>query len=63
MNRITAYFSSVFREIRAISWPNRKRIYSDTMVVVFALIFSGALIAILDYGYTQLFRIALERIG
>jgi preprotein translocase subunit SecE len=51
-----AYFRNSFRELRLVTWPNRKQSRQLTgAVIVFSLIF-GILIAIVDFGLDKLFK-------
>lgn len=50
------YLRNSFRELRFVSWPNRKQSRQLTFAVLaFAIIF-GASIALLDYGLDKLFK-------
>ena len=50
------YFRNSWKELRLVTWPNRKQTRQLTLaVVIFATIF-GVLIAITDYGLDKVFR-------
>lgn len=50
------YFRSSWRELRQVSWPDRKSTFKLTIAVfVFAIIF-GAIVASADYGLDKLFH-------
>jgi preprotein translocase SecE subunit len=50
------YFISAWREVRQVTWPNRKETANLTFAVfIFAIAF-GVLIAIIDFGLDKLFR-------
>lgn len=50
------YFRNSWRELRQVSWPNRRQTQQLTFaVLIFAAIF-GALVSILDYGLDKLFK-------
>ncbi len=57
--KIKEYFKSVIAESKAITWPSKNKVYQDTVVVVVALVLSGAFIALVDYGLTELLRYAI----
>ena len=63
MQSLIKYFQSVVEETKAVNWPSRKKVINDTMIVVGALIFSGTFIALVDYGLTELLKIALTSTG
>lgn len=53
------YFTSSFKELKQVTWPNRKQTRQlTTAVIIFAVIF-GLLIAGVDYGLDKLFKIIL----
>lgn len=50
------YFRASWREVRQVTWPNRKETTKLTMaVIMFALVF-GVFITVVDYGLDKLFR-------
>ena len=50
------YFISSWKELRQVTWPNRKETAKLTAAVfMFAIVF-GAIIAITDYGLDKIFR-------
>ncbi len=63
MNKIRDYIKATADEIKAITWPTRKRVYTDTTIVLVALVFGGAVIALIDYGFASAFKAALARFG
>ena len=53
---VPPYFKNSWRELRMVTWPNRKQTKQLTFaVIVFSVIF-GVLVAILDYGLDKLFK-------
>lgn len=50
------YFRSSWRELRQVTWPNRKETAKLTIAVfMFAIVF-GAIIALVDLGLDKVFR-------
>lgn len=50
------YFRNSWKELRQVTWPNRRETWHLTLaVIIFAIIF-GALIAGVDYGLDKIFR-------
>lgn len=50
------YFRNSWRELRLVTWPNRKQTRQLTFaVLLFAVVF-GALVAVVDYGLDKLFK-------
>jgi preprotein translocase SecE subunit len=53
---VPRYFRDAWRELKLVSWPNRRETWKlTTAVFVFAFVF-GVIIAITDYGLDALFR-------
>ncbi len=53
---IPRYFREAWRELRQVTWPNRKEtIKLTTAVIIFAVGFA-ALIGIVDYGLDKIFK-------
>lgn len=50
------YFRNAFKELRLVSWPNRRETRQLTVAVLgFAIIF-GILVGIVDFGLDKLFK-------
>ncbi|MCX6809290.1 MAG: preprotein translocase subunit SecE [Candidatus Berkelbacteria bacterium] len=62
-NSLSNWVNGIATEIKAISWPSRKRVYNDTVIVVIALIISGTILGLIDFGFTELFKMAISKIG
>ena len=62
-NSFSNWVGSIATEIRAISWPSKKKVYNDTVIVVIALIVSGVALGLIDFGFTELFKMAISKIG
>jgi preprotein translocase SecE subunit len=53
---VPRYFVNSWREVRKVTWPNRKETWRLTLAVfVFAIVF-GALVAIVDKGLDEFFK-------
>jgi len=62
LEKIRQYFRGVVSEIKAITWPTRKKVYYDSLVVLAALVIGGAIVALLDYGFASAFKAAITQI-
>ena len=50
------YFAGSWRELRLVTWPNRRQTRQLTVaVLLFAVVF-GALVSLVDYGLDKLFK-------
>ncbi len=54
--KIVEYFKSVVDETKAIVFPPRKRVVVDSSIVIVSLILGGALIGIVDFGFSKLIQ-------
>jgi preprotein translocase SecE subunit len=51
-----AYFRNSWKELRQVTWPNRREsLQLTSAVIIFATIF-GIMIAVVDYGLDKLFK-------
>ena len=52
--RIAKFFRDVVHELKRVTWPSRKTLFTYTMVVVIALIFFAVLLGIFDFVFLRL---------
>ena len=51
-----AYFRNSWKEMRQVTWPNRREsLQLTTAVIIFSIIF-GVIIAVVDYGLDKVFK-------
>ncbi|WP_026693307.1 preprotein translocase subunit SecE [Peribacillus kribbensis] len=60
MQRISEFFRGVGREMKKVSWPNRKELTSYTVTVLSTIIFMALFFAVVDLGISKLIRLILE---
>jgi preprotein translocase subunit SecE len=59
---IPPYFKNSWKELRMVTWPNRKQTRQLTFaVIIFSIIF-GVLVAVVDFGLDKLFKKVILRI-
>jgi preprotein translocase SecE subunit len=63
ISKIKAWVVSIIHETKAITWPSRKRIINDTSIVLVSLVVGTGILAAIDYGFLELFKAALNKIG
>ncbi len=56
-NRIQRYFRETIGELRKVSWPTRKEAINLTVVVLIVTFGMSAFLGLLDFVYTQVFRL------
>ena len=50
------YFRNSWKELKQVTWPNRRETWQLTLaVIIFSIIF-GVIIAVVDFGLDKLFR-------
>ncbi|HSX16984.1 MAG TPA: preprotein translocase subunit SecE [Patescibacteria group bacterium] len=53
---LPTYFRNSWKELRQVTWPNRRESWQLTSaVIIFAVIF-GVMIAVVDYGLDKVFK-------
>ncbi|ABO65478.1 MULTISPECIES: preprotein translocase subunit SecE [Geobacillus] len=60
MQRVTNFFKEVVRELKKVSWPNRKELVNYTAVVLATVAFFTVFFAVIDLGISQLIRLVFE---
>jgi preprotein translocase SecE subunit len=61
--KIQNWVNGIVTESKAITWPSKVRVYSDSMTVIVSLVVGGLIIAGIDYTLLQLFKLALSKVG
>ena len=57
--RIGAYFKGAWHELVQVRWPDRKSTWGMTGALVVFTLFFLLIIVVLDYGFSQLFKLIL----
>lgn len=55
--RIVKFFRDVVHELKRVSWPSRKTLFTYTIVVIIALIFFAVLLGIFDFAFLRLIEL------
>ena len=58
-NRIQRYFRETIGELRKVNWPTRKEAVNLTIIVLIVTFGMSAFLGILDFIYTQIFRLII----
>ncbi len=59
VKNIGKFFQDVVREMKRVSWPNRKELTRYTWVVIGTVAFISVFFFVVDYGISELVRILL----
>ncbi len=62
-NKIIKYFIDSYQELRKVTWPTRKQLIRDSLIVIVSGIAVTAFIAVVDLGLTKLLEyiVSLKR--
>jgi preprotein translocase subunit SecE len=60
MQRIINFFKEVVREMKKVSWPNRKELVNYTAIVLATVAFFTVFFAVVDLGISELIRFVFE---
>ena len=57
--RIATPFKNMWHELKKVSWPTRKDLTSNTIIVVCFMVLMGVVIGLLDMGATKLIQLLI----
>jgi preprotein translocase subunit SecE len=57
MQRIINFFKEVVREMKKVTWPNRKELVNYTAIVLATVAFFTVFFAVIDLGISELIRV------
>ncbi|MFC4183915.1 preprotein translocase subunit SecE [Saccharococcus thermophilus] len=60
MQRMINFFKEVVREMKKVSWPNRKELVNYTAIVLTTVAFFTVFFAVVDLGISELIRFVFE---
>ena len=61
MARLTRFLREVKSELKKVTWPNKKELTANTIVVLVSVFFAAALIWVIDNFFTHLLRVLLAQ--
>ena len=59
--RLTRFLREVRSELKKISWPSKKELTANTIVVLVSVFFAATLIWIIDGFFAQILKVILSR--
>lgn len=62
-NALFSYFRESFQELNKVSWPTKNQAVRITAIVLIFSLVVAVFIALLDYLFTFLFQLIVNRIG
>ena len=59
--RLTRFLREVKSELKKVSWPNKKELTANTIVVLVSVFFAATMIWIIDGFFAQILKVLLAR--
>ena len=59
-NSVIRFLNETKSELKKVTWPTKQELIAHTVVVLIAVVFSSALIWIIDFIIIALFRLILQ---
>ncbi len=55
------FFKETKSELKKVSWPNKKQLLHNTLIILVFIIITSVILSVLDVGFAELFK-ALTKI-
>ena len=55
------FFKETKSELKKVSWPNKKQLVHNTLIILVFIIITSVILSVLDVGFAELFK-ALTKI-
>ncbi len=55
--RIAKFFKETKAELKKVSWPTKKQLVHNTLIILVFIIITSIILAVLDLGFAELFRL------
>jgi len=62
-NRAIKYFLDSYEELKKVSWPTRKQLIRDTLIVVVSSTVITAFVAVVDFGLSKVLEFLVSAQG
>ncbi len=59
-NSVIRFLNETKSELKKVTWPTKQELIANTIVVLIAVVFSSALIWIIDFIISRVFRLLLQ---
>ena len=63
LERMRVFLSEVRNELKRVTWPSQKEVYSTTVVVIIVSVFFGLYLFSLDFGIDSLVIWIMRKFG
>ena len=55
--RIVRFFKETKSKLKKVSWPTRKQLVHNTLIILVFIIITSVILSVLDVGFNELFRL------
>ncbi len=55
--RIAKFFKETKSELKKVSWPTKKQLVHNTLIILVFIIITSVILSVLDVGFNELFRL------
>jgi len=60
MSKVGQFFRESRAELKKVVWPSRDDVVSSVKVVIISTILIAAILGLLDWGFTEAFRVIMK---
>ena len=54
---IIKFFKETKSELKKVSWPTRKQLLHNTLIILIFIIITSVILSVLDIGFSNLFKL------
>ena len=55
--RLFRFFKETKAELKKVSWPTKKQLLHNTLIILVFIIITSVILSVLDLGFAELFRL------
>lgn len=59
-NRVAKFFRETKAELKKVSWPTKKQLINNTLIILAFIIITGVILSVLDIGFNKLIGLLTE---
>lgn len=56
-SRVIRFFKETKAELKKVSWPTKKQLLHNTLIILVFIIITSVILSVLDLGFAELFRL------
>ncbi len=58
--RIAGWFKDLKREFKRVSWPDKKTVFNNTLVVMSVVVLGSVFVGLIDLGFLKLMEVLMN---